>query len=68
AGRREVGGAQRYRGSWVMPMEGRRFTFIKFPKEERRGDCREARNTQQDPRPPAGTISQGQEGHSHALR
>jgi len=44
-----------------MLAEGRRPTFIVSPKEGRRGDCREAWNTQ-DPRPPAGTISQGQEG------
>jgi len=45
-----------------MLAEGRRPTFIVSPNEGRRGDCREATNTQEDPRPPAGTVSQGQEG------
>jgi len=44
----------------VIPAEGRRPAFIESLKEGRRGDCREALNTQ-DPRPPAGTVSQGQE-------
>ena len=45
-----------------MLAEGRRPTFIVSPKEGRRGDCREASNTREDSRPPAGTVSQGQEG------
>src|SRR3990167_419995 len=45
-----------------MLAEGRCPTFFGSLNEGRRGDCREASNTQQDPRPPAGTISQGQEG------
>ena len=45
-----------------MSGEGRRPTFIKSLKEGRRGDCREATNTREDQRPPAGTVSEGQEG------